>query len=165
MVTVDKNTILQVFGSLMQNPLLLSEVDRYRLTPEDFSSPFEKYIFAAINNLYIKGVKKITIMDVDNYLIAHEGAYHIFQSNNGIEYLTDAEELAVAENFDYYYTRLKKFNAIRDLQLSGFNTEKIYPESLIDDKREEKIEKFEKMSVNDIFTQLRLNFSKVEDKI
>ena len=147
----------------MQNPLLLSEVDKYRLTPEDFSSPFEKYVFAAINNLYIKGVKKITVMDIDNYLIAHEGAYQIFQSNNGIEYLTDAEELAISENFNYYYTRLKKFNAIRDLQLTGFNTEKIYPESLVDDKREEKLEKFEKMSVNDIFTQLRLNFSKVED--
>ena len=163
MVAVDKNTVLQIFGSLMQSPLLLSEVDKYHLTPEDFSSPFEKYIFAAINNLYIKGVKKITVMDIDNYLIAHEGAYQIFQSNNGIEYLTDAEELAVYENFNYYYTRLKKFNAIRDLQLTGFNTEKIYPESLVDDKREEKLEKFEKMSVNDIFTQLRLNFSKVED--
>ena len=108
----------------MKNPLLLSEVDKYSLTPQDFSTNFEKYIFAAISNLYQNGAERISVVDIDNYLVSHEAVYGVFTENNGIEYLNDAEELATLENFNYYYNKLKKYNAIRDLRVMGFNTNK-----------------------------------------
>lgn len=163
-MNLDKNTILQIFGSLMKNPLLLSEVDKYSLTPQDFSTNFEKYIFAAISNLYQNGAEKISVVDIDNYLVSHEAVYGVFTENNGIEYLNDAEELSTLENFNYYYNKLKKYNAIRDLKIMGFNTNKIYPENMLDDDIENKLNEFEKMSVQDIFNSVRADIAKTESK-
>lgn len=163
-MNLDKNTILQIFGSLMKNPLLLAEVDKYSLTPQDFSTNFEKYIFAAINNLYQNGAERISVVDIDNYLVSHEAVYGVFTENNGIEYLNDAEDLATLENFNYYYNKLKKYNAIRDLKLMGFNTNKIYPENMLDEDREAKLDAFEKMSVQDIFNSVKADVAKAESK-
>lgn len=163
-MNLDKNTILQIFGSLMKNPLLLSEVDKYSLTPQDFSTNFEKYIFAAISNLYQNGAERISVVDIDNYLVSHEAVYGVFTENNGIEYLNDAEELSTLENFNYYYNKLKKYNAIRDLKIMGFNTNKIYPENMLDDDIENKLNEFEKMSVQDIFNSVRADIAKTESK-
>lgn len=163
-MNLDKNTILQIFGSLMKNPLLLAEVDKYSLTPQDFSTNFEKYIFAAINNLYQNGAERISVVDIDNYLVSHEAVYGVFTENNGIEYLNDAEDLATLENFNYYYNKLKKYNAIRDLKLMGFNTNKIYPENMFDEDREAKLDAFEKMSVQDIFNSVKADVAKAESK-
>ena len=161
-MNLDKNTILQIFGSLMKNPMLLAEVDKYSLTPQDFSTNFEKYIFAAINNLYQNGAERISVVDIDNYLVGHETVYGVFTENNGIEYLNDAEDLATLENFNYYYNKLKKHNAIRDLKLMGFNTNKIYPENMLDEDRESKLNEFEKMSVQDIFSSVKADVAKSE---
>lgn len=165
-MNLDKNTILQIFGSLMKNPLLLAEVDKYLLTPQDFSTSFEKCIFAAISNLYQNGAERITVVDIDNYLSNHSSIYQVFIDNNGIEYLNDAEDLSTIENFNYYYTKLKKYNAIKDLKAIGFNTAKIYPEdNLVEDNdRESKLIKFEEMSIQDIFNIVRKDLSKTEAK-
>lgn len=163
-MNLDKNTILQIFGSLMKNPLLLSEVDKYSLTPQDFSTNFEKYIFAAISNLYQNGAERISVVDIDNYLVSHESVYEVFTENNGIEYLNDAEELSTLENFNYYYNKLKKYNAIRDLKIMGFNTNKIYPENLLEENREDKLNEFEQMSVQDIFNSVKADIAKTESK-
>lgn len=160
---LDKNTILQILGSLMKNPSILSESEKYFLSPQDFTTPFEKYIFAAISNLYHNGAKRINVVDIDKYLSEHEAIYNSFIKNNGIEYLMDAEDISTASNFDFYYTKLKKYNAIKDLKMMGFDTSKIYPEGLLDNK-EELLEKFDNMSVKDIFNSVKKDFSKVENK-
>lgn len=160
---LDKNTVLQIFGSLMKNPSILSEVERYSLTPQDFTSQFEKYIFAAISNIYYSGAKRINVVDIDKYLINHEAIYEVFTKNHGIEYLMDAEDISSLENFDFYYTKLKKYNAIKDLKMMGYNTSKIYPENLLDNN-EEVIDRFEKMTVKDIFDTVKNDFLKVESK-
>lgn len=160
---LDKNTILQILGSLMKNPSILSESERYFLSPQDFTNSFERYIFAAISNLYHNGAQKINVVDIDKYLSEHEAIYNSFVKNNGIEYLMDAEDISSAENFDFYYNKLKKYNAIKDLKVMGYDTSHIYPEGLLDDK-EELLEKFEKMTVKDIFNTVKMKFSKVENK-
>lgn len=161
---IDKSTVLQILGSLMKNPTFLAETDKYVLTPDDFSTTFERLIFASINNLFMNGANRISAVDIDNYFSSKEGQYKIFNDNNGVEYLNDAEDLAAIENFQYYYTKLKKYNAIRDLKSLGFSTNKILPEGLLDDKYTQKMEKFELMSVQDIFDFVKKDFTKVESK-
>ena len=90
----DKSTIQQVLGSLMKNPQFLGEVDKYSLTLNDFSSRFEKYIFAAISGLWESGAKKISAFDIENYLESNDAAKATFEQNNGIEYLQDIEEFS-----------------------------------------------------------------------
>ena len=113
---VDKDTIMQVICGLMKHPQYLSETDKYRLTPDDFSSLFEKYIFSAIYNLYKDGATSITVFDIDNFLTPHKEAKVCFEKNNGIEYLQDVLDFSQAENFPFYYKRLKKFNLLKELQ-------------------------------------------------
>jgi replicative DNA helicase len=145
-----KGTIQQVLGSLMKHPQFLSEVDKYSLTLEDFSTRFEKYIFAAIQGLYQNGAQKITVFDVENYLEANAAAKKTFEQQNGIEYLQDVEEFSNIENFSMYYTKLKKLNLLRDLKKQGFDTSDFYVEDLTAPNADEVNARFEELSVQDI---------------
>ena len=145
-----KGTIQQVLGSLMKHPQFLSEVDKYSLTLEDFSTRFEKYIFAAIQGLYQNGAQKITVFDVENYLEANAAAKKTFELQNGIEYLQDVEEFSNIENFPMYYTKLKKLNLLRDLKKQGFDTSDFYVEDLTAPNADEVNARFEELSVQDI---------------
>lgn len=118
-MVVDEQIILQIFGGILKKPSILTEVDVYRLDTTDFYTHFQKILFAALSNMVSNGLQRISVADVDTYLQEHGDAYQVFTKNNGIEYLQDAEELSDEENFEYYYKKLKKFNALRDLQKMG----------------------------------------------
>ena len=130
MIEIDKACIRQVLGSLMKRPQYLSEVDRYSLLITDFPSRFEKYIFSAIQNLYHNGAKNIQPIDIESYLETNAVGKAEFKAKNGIEYVQDAIALSDVENFPFYYGRLKKFNLLKDLQKSGFDTSEFYCEDL-----------------------------------
>ena len=157
-----RNIVMQLLGCLMKNPLFLGEVNTYNLTPNDFSKTMDKQIFAAIYNLFKGGAEKVTVVDIDNYLKGHPAIYSDFLKNNGIEYLQDAEDFGVLENFSYYYTTLKKYNAIKDLQKEGFDTSDIYPTDLLDPNQEDKLKKFDSMTIQMIFESVRSKLVKIE---
>lgn len=159
---VDKDTILQVLCGLMKNPQLLSETDKYRLTPDDFTALFEKIIFSSIYNLYKDGAQKITVFDIDTYLNTHKASKATFEKNKGIEYLQDGLDFVQEENFPFYYKRLKKFNCLRDLKKEGYDISRFYEPDYSNPKAKEINEKFEKMEVSDIFNSVRKSFIKVE---
>ena len=159
---IDKRSIQQVLGNLMQHPQYLSEIDKYSLTLNDFPTRFEKYIFGAIDGLYRSGATRIQPIDVENYLNTNQAAAVTFKERNGIEYLQDAIELSEIENFKYYYDRLKKLNLLRDLKKDGFNTEEFYCEDLTNPKSQEINEKFEKLTIKDITNGVRNKILKLE---
>lgn len=151
----DKSTIQQVLGSLMKNPQFLGEVDKYSLTLNDFSSRFEKYIFAAISGLWDNGAKKVSAFDIENYLESNDAAKITFEQNNGIEYLQDIEEFSSLENFPYYYTKLKKINLLRDLKKQGFPTGDFYCEDLTSPRANEINRRFEELSIAEIVEDIK----------
>ena len=144
---IDKATIIQVLGSLIKEPSLLSKTDIYNLTIEDFTSHFEKYIFSAIYNLYQGGARNISIVDIDNYFNSHPVAKQTFEQNKGIEYLQDALDFSDQGNFPFYYKRLKKFNALIDLNKMGFDTSQVYQIDPLAKDAKETNEKFEKLDI------------------
>lgn len=152
---VDKNSILQLFGSLMKRPQFLSETDRYQLSLDDFYYKFDKYIFAAIENLYRGGANKIQPIDIENYLQSNGAASVIFKQNNGIEYLQDAEYLSETQNFEFYYKRLKKINLLTKLQNDGFDISEFYIEDLTNPKALEVNKNFEKLEIDEILETLK----------
>lgn len=158
----DKNAVLQVFGDLLKNPQYLSETDKYTLTPSDFTSTFEKIIFSSIYNLYLGGAEKISRVEIDNYLKDFPPSYTVFEKEKGLEYLSDAEELAQPENFPYYYKRIKKFSCLRELKKAGYNVDKIYVENPIDLTARRANEKFDQLEVADIIALIRKDFLKIE---
>ena len=126
---VDKEIIIQVLCSLMQKPSYLSETDKYYLTPDDFSTIFEKYIFSAIFNLYKSGAEHITVVDIDVYFNDHAAAKAVFEKEKGIEFLQNGLDFVLPENFPFYYKKLKKFNCLRDLKKIGFDTSNLYSDN------------------------------------
>lgn len=150
-----KSCIQQILGSLMKHPQFLSEVDKYSINYTDFSTRFEKYIFAAIDGLYRNGVNKITALDIENYLETNEAAKKTFEQQNGLEYLQDIEEFSNVENFPYYYSKLKKLNLLRDLKKQGFDTSDFYMEDLTSPKAIEVNSNFEELTVQDIVVGIK----------
>lgn len=159
---LDKDTVLQVIGGLMKQPQYLSEKDKYNLSIGDFPSRFEKYIFSAIYNLYKDGARVITPTDIDNYFNAHAPAKDLFEKSNGIEYLQDVLEFCEADNFPFYYKRLKKFNCLRDLKKYGLDTSSIYCEDLTNPKFKEINDKFEQIEINQIFESIKKGIMLIE---
>ena len=139
----------------MKHPQYLSESDKYQLALDDFYYKLDKYIFAALENLYRGGANKIQPIDVENYLQTNGAASVIFKKNNGIEYLQDAEYLAEVQNFDYYYTRLKKINLLNRLQEEGFNTNEYYIEDLTNPKALDVNKNFETLEIDDILESVK----------
>lgn len=161
---VDKNSTLQIFGSLMKHPQYLGETDKYLLTIEDFYYRLDKYIFAAIDSLYRGGAQRIQPIDVENYLRSNGAASVIFKQQNGIEYLQDAEYLAEERNFDYYYTRLKKINLLNQLQKQGINTDEFYIDDPLNDKAQDVNKAFEELSIDDIIDTIKRKIITTEHK-
>lgn len=159
---VDKNSILQIFGSLMKHPQYLSETDKYNLSLDDFYYKFDKYVFAAIDNLYRGGAQRIQPIDVENYLQSNGAAATIFKNNNGIEYLQDADYLAEEKNFEFYYKRLKKVNLLTRLQKNGIDTSEFYIEDLTKSNALEVNQKFEELDIDDILEVLKKKLLGIE---
>ena len=126
MVCADRKTIIQVLGSLMNRPELLSDIDKYQLEPNDFDLKLDRYIYSAIYNLYVQGAERIHAQDVDNYLSSNEIAKKVIEDENGIQFLIDCETNTESGNFTYYYNKLKKFNLLRDLEKNGYDISPFY---------------------------------------
>lgn len=152
---IDKNSIQQVLGILIQHPHFLSEVDKYSLTITDFSTKFEKYLFLAISGLYRQGATNIAPIDVANFLEQDTTGKKIFENNNGVEYLQDAIEFSSIENFDYYYNKLKKINLLRDLKKQGFDISNFYEEDLTNPRAIEINSYFETLTAKEICDKIK----------
>ena len=148
----------------MQKPQLLSETDRYQLTLDDFYYKFDRYIFAAIENLYRSGANRIQPIDIENYLQTNGAAAVIFKKNNGIEYLQDAEYLSEVQNFEFYYNRLKKINLLTQMQESGIDISEFYIEDLTNPKALDVNKHFEELDIDDILEALKRKVLGLENK-
>ena len=164
MIQVDRHTVIQVLGSLMNNPMLLSETDKYLLEPLDFNYQLDKFIFSAIYNLYLNGAEKIHVADIDNYLKENSLAKKLMEEENGISFLQDCETQAETSNFNYYYSKLKKINLVRELQLSKNQVDNIYCDDILNDNYTKINENFEKMQTMDIINILKTNVANLENR-
>lgn len=163
---VDRNAIMMVFGSIIQNPYLYKAMGKGSLTLADFDSRFTKSIFTAINNLVDQGkAEALSIYDIDTYLQGIPNLHQIFVNGGGTTYLQDCLEIATPSNFDYYYERVKKFTALRALQKNGLSITAIYPVNELDPRKEqEMLERFDGMSVSDIFKSVESNIELIKSE-
>ena len=109
MIQVDRHTVIQILGSLMAQPSLLNDTDKYLLEKDDFPQTMDKYIFSAIYNLYTQGAEAIRTVDIVNYLDTNSKAKNLIEKENGISFLQDCENECEPKNFSYYYNNLKMF--------------------------------------------------------
>lgn len=162
MLQIERNIIQQILGTLMVNPIILNDTDKYNLEVSDFPNQLDRFIFSAIYNLYIGGAERIHTIDIDNYLQSNPLARELLEKENGIQFLQDCEQIAEQYNFPYYYSKLKKLNLIKDLQKKGYDTSKIYCEDVLDNDYLKINDKFELMTTTDIINCFKLEISNVE---
>ena len=162
MLQIERNIIQQVLGTLMVNPVILNDTDKYNLEVSDFPNQLDRFIFSAIYNLYVGGAERIHTIDIDNYLQSNPLARELLEKENGIQFLQDCEQIAEQYNFSYYYSKLKKLNLIKDLQKKGYDTSKIYCEDVLDNDYLKINDKFELMTTTDIINCFKLEISNVE---
>lgn len=161
---VDKQAIQQVLGNLANNPSLLAQTDKYQLSVNDFDTRFEKNLFNAICGLFSQGLKKISVIDIENYLSTNQSAKMLFDKQNGRDYVQDILDFVENDSsgFDYYYTKLKKFNLLRDLQKQGFDISDYYSEDPFSLDGLKIAQHFEETSLTDICNSVKQKLLKIE---
>lgn len=164
MIQVDRHTMIQVLGCLMNKPELLSDVDKYCFDVTQFSEPLDKYIFSAIYNLYVNGAERIHVNDIDNCLQQNVYAKELLEKQNGLSFLQDCETLSDIKNFDYYYNKFKKICLVRELQLSKNDIDSVYCEDILNDNFSKINDDFEKMSPQDILNKFKGKLEVLEKK-
>ena len=149
---VDKVAYFQVIGNLMNNPDLLSDINR-PLSKKDFNTePLYEILFVSINNLYLSGIKVIDEIALDQYILAKPDWAEHYQ-DNGLSYITDCRSMSEVENYDYYYHRLRKFSLLRYYETKGIDARAIYDADKADTDVEEQT-KIDKMTEQDIVSMV-----------
>ena len=164
MIEIDRHTVIQVLGSLMNHPDLLNETDRYNLEPTDFPKTLDRYGFSAIYNLYVDGAERIRAIDILSLLEENAIVKNLIEKENGVAFFQDCEVNSDEGTFNFYYNRLKKLNLLREIQKTGRNTDDIYCENPLNDDYDKINERFQAMSVNDIVNVLKGEVATFENK-
>lgn len=164
MITPDRKTIIQIFGSLMCRPSLLSDIDKYQLEPNDFPFQLDRFIFSAIYNLYIGGAESIHTIDIDTYLQDNALAKDLIEKENGIQFLQDCENFSDVNNFSYYYKKLKKINLLRELEKQGKDISQFYCEDSLNPDYIKINSNFEKLTTDEIVNKLKGEIAALENK-
>lgn len=162
---IDKKSIMQVLGSLLKKPLLLKRTDKYNLDVEDFGEEFYKILYGAINNLSAQGLKKIELLDLENYLSSRPTIYNIYNKNKGSEYVKEILDLVDESNFDYYYNRIKKMTLLRVYERYGIDVRWLYNPSNFDLKTQQQQEDwFDKTDIGLMAQQIDDRINNIKSK-
>ena len=137
---IDTKAIIQVIGSIYQNPSLLDEPD-YKFDKDDFPQEFHKIMFGSIFNLHALGAESINQNTIEDYLEQREQKYAVYKAYNGGEWLQKCTESISPATFNYYYNRLKKFTLLRAYDRIGVDVSFIYdPNNVLDIKKKQQQE-------------------------
>ena len=135
---VDVSSVIQVIGSVYNDPYLLDSTDKYNITEEDFTTDFHKIVFGAIFKIYELGAKKVTIENILDFLSSRPKSEAIFKQEKGEEWLLKASESSIPDSFDYYYNRLKKMSLLRAYDNCGIDVSHIYdPDNILDTRKKQ----------------------------
>lgn len=155
---------MQIIGCLINEPSLLLDPKVYIDEQLDFTEKMHRLVYGAIYNLF-KNMNNISPIDIDNYLSNYSVNYEYYRNANGLQYLNDASEFAQPENFYYYYNRFKKLSLLRYFKSQGYSVKEIYDEDIQSPKKEIEMEnKFNEMTLNDIFNFFKGKIDSIEKK-
>ena len=115
-----------MIGCTIKNPSLLEQDGKYFYNEDDFMSDFHRVIFGCVNNLYQMGAKKVTTVDIENYLESRSKAKQIYLASKGNEWIAETVENADLANFEYYYNRMKKMTLLREYESCGMDVRFLY---------------------------------------
>lgn len=141
------NMASMLLGCLLKQPSLIS-LPQFPLNKDDFSPvKFHKVIYICINKLYREGVQQITEVEIENLLSCHPVQMEIAEDNNYMDFINTTKEICVLENYEHYYTSVKKFSLLRDLSKSGIDITEFFDELENESGQQEKLEQLTIQSI------------------
>lgn len=147
-----------VLGTLFNKPSLLDD-DNYCLDKDDFSpKPFHRIMFVVINELAKRGVKEITYIEVNEFLQHYEEQYEIAKDHGLEDFVVTMKEYAHVDNFEYYYSNIRKFSLLRTLKKEGFDITQFYDESKPENTERTKLNSF---TLEDIINNVEVRLANV----
>lgn len=160
-----------LIGCLMREPSALLQTDTYTLDTNEFASPLYRSVFYAIANIAQENEKrpneKITVQAVENWLGDSSKGAAIYKTNEGKTTLVDALSQA-ADNyapFDSTYLRFKKENLLEELKKRKFDIGSIYVEDAKTLEDFEINDRFNSMSLEEIFTVYDASLNQLKKKL
>lgn len=157
----DINVASLALGCLMKKPELLV-LPEYPLDKATFEpSKFHQIIFICIAKLVRNGANEITEVEVESVLKNHTTQLEICQDNNYIDFIYTVKELAITENYDYYYTVIRKLSLLRDLQAQGIDITEYF--DVLGNADEQKA-KLEKLSIEQILDNVEYKANSLRSK-
>ena len=153
----------QVLGSILQEPELLKT---HQLKATDFVDTILQTVFKAIDYLARNGATQIDRFEVGEYLKQnYPPMYKVFEKHDGLSFLKNLAALSKPENFEYYYTELKKYSVLREASLMGFDVSEFYDPDEIDfDVIERKMKFFEEFTPSGIVQYFESKIGELRDK-
>ncbi len=162
----DTNASTYVLSCLMHKPLLLQD-DRYTFCKTDFYKPLQQMVFYAIFNMAQLGVSHISPQDIDLHLKQFNAQYEYYKNNKGYEFVVQCYQITETTDdnlFDFYYTRLKKFSFLRDLEAIGYDTKEFYDTTANALNKDLEDEKLNKMKLDAIGNRVREHLIEIENR-
>ena len=162
----DTNASTYVLSCLMHKSLLLQD-DRYTFCKTDFYKPLQQMVFYAIFNMAQLGVSQISPQDIDLHLKQFNAQYEYYKNNKGYEFVVQCYQIVevVDDNlFNFYYTRLKKFSLLRDLEAIGYDTSEFYDTNANALNKDLEDEKLNKIRLDAIGNRIREHLIEIENR-
>ena len=140
-----------VLGCIFNNPSLITN-PAYPLDKFDFEPiAMHKVLFVCAKHLAMSGATDIGFMEIDNFVSAYEAQKEILEDSNFTEFVDTVKELAVADNYDYYYNVVRKYSLLRELKSVGYDISDYYDETKEETQAQRQLEKW---TIVDILNQL-----------
>lgn len=147
-----------VLGALLNKPSLLED-DNYYLDKNDFSpKPFHRVMFVVINELAKRGVKEITYVEVNEFLQHYEEQYEIAKDNDFEDFIVTMKMYAPVDNFEYFYSNIRKFSLLRTLKEEGIDVTQFYDESKPENIERAKLDGF---TLEDIINNVEVRLANI----
>lgn len=148
---IDIKATSGLIGCYLKKPELIIKEEYYVNPKDDINNTFYEIVYSAIYNLYLQGVRTITPIHIDDYLMNYPNQYRTYNNFQGTDNVKLLLETIDVDNFEYYFDRVKKFALLRDLVKSGVNIAEIYNFAEVDGTTKEKeAARLDSMSVKDI---------------
>ena len=140
-----------VLGCIFQNPSLIHN-PAFPIAKTDFEPIImHKILFICADYLSKSGVTDIGFMEIDNFISSYQAQKEILDDSNFVEFVDTVRELAVLENYEYYYTSVRKYSLLRDLRKKGLSISEYYDETKEETEAQKQLEKW---SITDILNQI-----------
>lgn len=120
-------SIFEVLGTLAKYPQLLLN-PRMTLCEDDFVQTFHQMVFSAIKDIICKdnSIKRLTEVDIDNYLSTDTELYELWTNCNGIYYMREAIEFSNKHTFKIHYRELKKHTLMQQFACAGIDISSVH---------------------------------------